>query len=437
MKRIAALIMAMILLTGFAYKDPKPQKYTTLGSYIYNLMETSEIQINYFIAPKISDYFGDIKEKDYYAGAFIDAATAGIIKAPQKKIHPNNWIKISEAKRLMDSAYIYKTNQKINISKVVFSELIKMSKYNKVKDNQYLTSQMEKDLFSIYSKKIGEYKKGKDTAVKPEEKVSITQRKENNFLFITLDLGEKPSAGYGINIAGASEIGDTIEVYYTTSAPLAGEITAQVITYPKDTIILNVSNINKSYKIVAKKIDNNKTETVKYFTQINKNEIKLTLSLGEKPTGGYSVKILEAIQNGENIMVKYNIKTPAEGDLVTQAINYPNDSIDVKVKDINKRYGISLEAVSISSNTNNGIKTSTKRVGEYIEVTLDWGEKPTGGYSIKITEAKQVGNTIEVKYVTKSPKPEDIVLQVLTYPKDSVMVKVDDINKDYKVVLKN
>ena len=137
-------------------------------------------------------------------------------------------------------------------------------------------------------------------------------------------------------------------------------------------------------------------------------------------------------------MVKYNIKTPAEGDMVTQAITYPSDSINVKVSDIKKKYDISLEKVIDNTSTNiNGIKTSTARVGEYIEVTLDWGQKPTGGYSIKILEAKQVGDTIEVKYETKSPKPGDMVIQVLTYPKDSIKVKVDDASKVYKVVLIN
>lgn len=437
MKRIAALLTVILLFTGFTYKDYKPQKYATLGSYIYNLVKTSQIQINFIKAPKISEYFGDIKDSDYYSGAFINAAVSGILKFPQKKIYPRKWIKVSEAKQLMDKAYMFKTAQKISISNAVFSELTKISRYSKVKDNYYVTSQMETDIFAIYSKKIAEYNKSREDKTSTDDMIGISNKIENDYMLITLDWGKKPTAGYEIKIAGAREIGDTIEVYYKTSSPGQGQMVPQVITYPKDTIRIKVSNVNKTYRIVAMKTDENIVEDVKYFTQVNGNSLRLTLSLGEKPTGGYSIKILEARQIGEKIMVKYNIKTPAEDEMVTEAITYPSDSMDVNVTDSKKRYGISMEKVAESqAGTNNeGIKTSTSREGDYIVVTLDWGQKPTGGYSIKILEAKQVGDTIEVKYVTKSPGPRDIVIQVLTYPKDSMKVKVDDPSKDYKVVL--
>lgn len=436
MKRFITLLIVMILLTGFSYKDNRPQKYATLGSYIYNLVNTSEIQINFFKAPKAAEYIGDIKDSDYYAGAFINAAVSGILKFPQKRISPWKWIKVSDAKQLMDKAYMYKTNQKILISNVVFNELIKMDIYKKVKDNYYLTSQMEKDIFSIYSKKVAEYNKSKDNQTDISDKINVSKKIENDYLIISLDWGEKPTAGYELKIAGAREVGDSIEVYYNTASPSQGQMTAQVITYPKDTIRLKVSNINKAYNIVTKKLDVNPVKDVKYFTQVINNSLKLTLTLGEKPTGGYSIKILEAKQIGEKIMVKYNTKVPAESDIVTQSITYPSDSIDVKVTDINIKYGIFLEAASTgNSNSNSEIKTSTTSQGEYIVVTLEWGQKPTGGYIIRILEAKQVGSTIEVKYMTKSPGPSDIVTQALTYPKDSIKVKVDDPSKEYKVVL--
>jgi hypothetical protein len=298
MKRFIALLTVMILLTGFNYSNQRPQKYATLGSYIYNLVKTTEIQIYFFRAPKAAEYFGDIKDSDYYAGAFINAAVSGILKFPQKKISPWKWIKVSDAKQLMDKAYMYKTNQKILISNVVFSELIKIDKYKKVKDNYYVTSQMEKDIFVLYSKKIAEYNKSKEKQTSPDDKINVSKKIENEYLLITLDWGEKPTTGYELKIAGVRETGDSIEVYYTAASPVQGQMTAQSITYPKDTIRLKVSNINKAYNIVTKKIDGYKVNDVKYFTQINNNSLKLTLSLGEKPTGGYLVKILEAKQIG-------------------------------------------------------------------------------------------------------------------------------------------
>lgn len=265
-------------------------------------------------------------------------------------------------------------------------------------------------------------------------KINISKKIENDYMLITLDWGQKPTAGYRLKITGAREIGNTIEVYYKTSSPAHGQMTAQVITYPKDTIRIKPGDINKDYNIVPVKASENAADDIKYFTQVNGNSLKLTLIMGEKPTGGYSIKIMEAKQRGDKIMIKYSVKTPAEGDIVTESITYPSDSTNVNVADVKKKYGISLEK---AVTTIDEIKTSTLRDGEYIVVTLDWGQKPTGGYSIKILEAKQVGNTIEVKYVTRSPGPHDIVIHALTYPKDSIKVKVDDPSKNYKVVLIN
>lgn len=432
MKKIIALLMAMFMITGFAYSNKQPQKYATLGSYIYNLVKTSEIEINFIKSPKVSEYFGDIRDSDYYSGAFINAAVSGILNFPQKKVKPWRWINISEAKKLMDRAYMYKTNQKILISNVVFSEFTKMDRYKKVKDNYYLTSQMEKDIFAIYSKKIAEYKKGREEET--NDKINLSKEILNDYMVIRLDWGEKPTAGYNLTIAGAREFQDRIEVYYKTTSPAEGQMSAEVITNPKDEIRLRVSDLNKNYKIVAKKVEDEIDENVKYFLKQNGEVLKLTLSIGEKLTGGYSINILEAKQIGEQISVKYDISTPAPGDMVTQVINYPEDSIDVRVSDINKNYNIVLQSASMEQGE---IKTSLVRKGDYILVTLDLGEKPTGGYSIRILEAKQIGHSIQVKYVTKSPEPGDIVTQALTYPKDSIMVNVDDPAGDYKVILIN
>lgn len=250
MKRFVALLTVMILLTGFTYINQRPQKYATLGSYIYNLVKTTEIQIYFFRAPKAAEYFEDIKDSDYYAGAFINAAVSGILKFPQKRISPWKWIKVSDAKQLMDKAYMYKTSQKMLISKVVFSELIKMDKYKKVKDNYYLTSQMEKDIFSIYSRKIAEYNKAKDSQTDTNEKINVSKKIENDYLLITLDWGEKPTGGYSIKIIEAKQVDSTIEVKYITKSPGPSDIVTQALTNPKDSVKVKVDDSTKDYKVV-------------------------------------------------------------------------------------------------------------------------------------------------------------------------------------------
>lgn len=64
------------------------------------------------------------------------------------------------------------------------------------------------------------------------------------------------------------------------------------------------------------------------------------------------------------------------------------------------------------------------------EVTLSWGEKPTGGYSIKIKEVVIEGDRVKIYYTTTSPGPDDIVTQAFTYPKDKVLVQHPHLTKD-------
>lgn len=79
--------------------------------------------------------------------------------------------------------------------------------------------------------------------------------------------------------------------------------------------------------------------------------------------------------------------------------------------------------------------TLSKDNGELV-VTLDWGQKSTGGYILKILSIKEEGTQLVVEYFAKAPGPNDIVTQAITYPKDSKRIKVTDINRDYEVILK-
>jgi hypothetical protein len=334
--------MMLLLFTGFAFKEPRVPKYTNKGDYVFNLVKTSEIQIYFIRAPKISEYFGDIKESDYYAGAFINAAVSGILNFPQKRIYPQHWINVANAKLLMDRAYAFKTGQKIKISGVVFGELLSMNKYKKVKDKYYVTREMQNDIFKIYARKIAEYKKSVESPAKPNNQVNASSYVENDKLVIGLDWGEKPNPGYHIKITGTREIGDTIEVTYTLKTPLDGEMYAQVITYPKDTIRINVTDIKKAYKIVPKHVVESYPEGIMVSTSSETGYIVVTLNWGEKPTGGYSIKITEAKQVGDSIEVKYMTKSPVPGEMVTQALTYPEDTIKVKVDNPDKEYKIVL-----------------------------------------------------------------------------------------------
>lgn len=52
-------------------------------------------------------------------------------------------------------------------------------------------------------------------------------------------------------------------------------------------------------------------------------EQKIILSWGEKPTGGYAILIDGLEVRGDTLTVTYSLKAPAPGDMVTQALTYP------------------------------------------------------------------------------------------------------------------
>lgn len=56
----------------------------------------------------------------------------------------------------------------------------------------------------------------------------------------------------------------------------------------------------------------------------------------------------------------------------------------------------------------------------YIVVTR--GEKPTGGYSVTITDIVQKGDKMIVHYTYRDPGQDEMVTQNVTYPKDIVAI---------------
>lgn len=65
-------------------------------------------------------------------------------------------------------------------------------------------------------------------------------------------------------------------------------------------------------------------------------------------------------------------------------------------------------------------------------VYVFWGQKPTAGYQIKIVNATLNNNTLYVYFCKQSPKPGNMVAQVITYPKDKF--KLPTSNKPIKEV---
>ncbi|NSW89440.1 MAG: protease complex subunit PrcB family protein [Firmicutes bacterium] len=68
---------------------------------------------------------------------------------------------------------------------------------------------------------------------------------------------------------------------------------------------------------------------------------------------------------------------------------------------------------------------------EYV-ILISMGEKNTGGYSISIVSVEDVEGTVKIIVEETSPKKDDIVIQVITYP--YAVIKVKGIEEKFEVV---
>ncbi|MCL5981082.1 MAG: protease complex subunit PrcB family protein [Firmicutes bacterium] len=60
----------------------------------------------------------------------------------------------------------------------------------------------------------------------------------------------------------------------------------------------------------------------------------LLVTYGERPTGGYEVEIGEVVAAAGKISVPVRFKKPAPGEIVTQALTYPYDLIELEARNL-------------------------------------------------------------------------------------------------------
>ncbi|MFZ5643284.1 MAG: stalk domain-containing protein [Bacillota bacterium] len=74
--------------------------------------------------------------------------------------------------------------------------------------------------------------------------------------------------------------------------------------------------------------------------------------------------------------------------------------------------------------------------GDKKAITLFWGEKPTGGYSINIVSFTRSGSALKVYYDLKSPGPGDIVTMAITYPQTTAALPAEIVSFDEVILVK-
>jgi len=60
------------------------------------------------------------------------------------------------------------------------------------------------------------------------------------------------------------------------------------------------------------------------FKQVNgKDKTYVLIGLGQRPTGGYTIEVTKAEQNGQQVTVYVRERKPEAGTMTTQVISYP------------------------------------------------------------------------------------------------------------------
>jgi hypothetical protein len=68
--------------------------------------------------------------------------------------------------------------------------------------------------------------------------------------------------------------------------------------------------------------------------------------------------------------------------------------------------------------------------GDAVYIVVARGEKPTGGYGIRVVDIKEEGDGFDVHVEYSDPKPGQMVAQVVTYPFTVVKADLKDISRD-------
>ncbi|MCI5675600.1 MAG: protease complex subunit PrcB family protein [Ezakiella sp.] len=96
----------------------------------------------------------------------------------------------------------------------------------------------------------------------------------------------------------------------------------------------------------------NKLKEEGFIYTTNKENNSITLTFAKKfNTGGYQIRCERVYYDGKNIVVKPLVISPAKDAMVTQAITYPNCSIEINIEGVPEGYGVIVEGIETNAST--------------------------------------------------------------------------------------
>lgn len=116
------------------------------------------------------------------------------------------------------------------------------------------------------------------------------------------------------------------------------------------------------------------------------------------------------------------LAAPGEGDAATKGTgNLAVEKLDSgDYSDLQRRrFVVASSAADLSRVVGHKVPSAGK--GTYLAAC--WGEKPTGGYSVRVASASKTGSGVSVSMRLRSPAPGAVTTQALTNPYTVVVVK--------------
>jgi hypothetical protein len=280
----------------------------------------------------------------------------------------------------------------------------------------------------------------------------LTEDEEYAYLFI--GSGEKPTGGYDIKIKSVTQTGDKTLISVEEISPGKDDMVTEALTYPYIIVKIGKEAL-KSFEIKISGEEDMEEIDIEEFDIIGK-----IVSIDR--TGEHTVIMVEgditqwssydkaSISIDENTLITVNEKQVDAGSLYIGmriavvfegpvAESYPVQAYAAEISGDNDPGNIlPYEIVAGEEESLQYIKTHRgfgiiREDEEYYYIFIGAGEKNTGGYDIRVTDVVKTGDEITILVAEESPGKDDMVMQVITYPYQIIRIS-KDYGKNYSVI---
>lgn len=227
------------------------------------------------------------------------------------------------------------------------SVVYKNENYVKLRDFSYILKNLEKDYKIIYNNKNKQISAITAYPYEPigTELTPIDEVKKAEKSTAKFDINNEQKDFNAIIIKGHNyfRLRDLCEAF---KIKVVYDITERIAYMT--VLDGNANNIKPGQSLPYKNVETTNPLTSEGFiSSVDGTNLKVTFAK-KFHTGGYQLRCERVIYDGENIIIKPLIISPPADSFVTQAITYPNCTIEIDIKGVKPGYKIIVEGLEQS-----------------------------------------------------------------------------------------